>query len=200
MQAYLEQVARSVEFACAPIEQRKRLQAEMHNRSRTMDFEGAQALKAALDRTAMAERHEFARVADFNAFKYLALAPSERRGWVRVFVIDGGWIAPVLDADAAAQPDRWMREAADRLASARRGEADFSSEALENMAVACRHLLLPRSVEKRGRTVFIHVSQLVDKQALTKAIAGFAKVKGSAPAPADDNDASPLEETELERL
>ena len=154
MQHYHQQIRDSIEFAHDPARARRDFEVEMQQRGSALDFEGADRCKTLLDRTAIADRHEFAHVRDFAAFRFLAVAPAERAGIARVFAITGGWIAPVLDV--LTMPDEPSLRAALQAFLEMSPQAPGCSETdIENIGLVCRHLLLPKAHAKRRRTTIL---------------------------------------------
>lgn len=174
MSVYRAQVEASRQFALRPHRVREDWLQDMRARSAAMDFEAAGAVRDRLERSAKAERYEFSRIADLANFRYVVLAPSERSDWVRLFCIDRGWVAPILDMSRAAVLDQWDDLSHEVLQAVNLpSDFIFSTSALENIAMATQHMLLPRTGAGRSNTLFLHQSKAADKGLITKLVQGL---------------------------
>ncbi len=155
MEHYRRQIDASIAFATSPKDARQSLETQMSDSAAAMDFEQASRCKTLLERTAISTRSEFAHIRDFECFRFLAVLPAERSGYARLFAIAGGWISPIIDVAADADPGGFREAitAAEALAprSVGRSAAD-----IENIGMVCRHLLLPKAQAKRRRAEFVH--------------------------------------------
>ena len=193
MQHYHQQIRASIAFAQQPADVRTSWEALMRDRSGAMDFEAAGRCKTLLARTAMSERNEFSHVRDFDAFRFIAVLPSEREGVARLFAIVGGWVGPLLDVPDRSDPDVLsdaLRAARDKSPRA----PGRSAHEIENIGLVCRHLLLPRAQAKRRRAEFLRWDEHeATPAALGKAVARLLRVVESL-----TESASPAPESELE--
>jgi len=153
---YREQINRSIAFACAPIEQ---YQAEVNHAMMTAseahDFEQAIRLRGLLEAIKLATRRGFSMIRRLESLVIVSVQPSERKGWVRLFLIRGGWIAPLADiradqkvGDFGAGVDA-VRMIAEPLPT------DFSEAAIENLGMVCWHLFQPKASKSRGEYIRI---------------------------------------------
>lgn len=194
MQQYLGQVCESIAFAQSPQNARRAMEERMRQHSAALDFESARRCKVALDRTAGADRAEFAHVRDLRNFRFLAVLPAERNGWARLMLINGGWIEPLADLSCeTAPPD--LADVVEKCSALPVREPDFGDVAIENIGLVCRHLLLPRAVAKRRRAEFLHLPDDTNPAALAKALMRIAR--GSPHETESESESAPAEQ-ELE--
>lgn len=163
MDSYRARMLEVVEFACSPIAHwRSQVEQRMRVASNELDFERAQRDRKLLERTAPAQRVEYAHVNLLQRFEYLAVMPGGRRGWARLFAILGGWIEPILDLPIDRPHDASARDQIVALVhefTAQRS-ADFSDAGIENIGMVCAHLLRPRRAKHAEE--FIRLTDLTE--------------------------------------
>jgi DNA polymerase-3 subunit epsilon len=147
---YRSQIGAALDFACTPRQRwRDQLELKMQQASSTQSFEAAAQHRQMLERTAEALKPQFALVDDLHHFRFVAVMPSERAGFSRLFLILGGWIGPILDVPLDS--DASLQEAFEVIADHQKHErADFANEAIENIGMVCAHLFRPRKSKAAG--------------------------------------------------
>jgi hypothetical protein len=141
---YHEQIRAALGCVKAPQRWRIEQNAAMVRDSAARAFEAAARSKRMLDDAAALSRGEFRLVRSLDEFRFLAVMPSESPGHGRLFAIDRGWIAPVLDVPLDASPEALMSLEAHPLEFAHaRWRFDFQNEAIENIGMVCWHMLRP---------------------------------------------------------
>jgi excinuclease UvrABC nuclease subunit len=174
LDSYRAQIMRSIAFADAPIEAfQAEVHASMNAASESRDFEQARRMKILLEATKPATRREFSMVGRIESFVIVSVQPSERKDWARLFLIRGGWIAPLADmrVDQRAEEFVAVVEAARSVATPR--EADFDESTMENLGMVCWHLFQPKTSKSRGE--FMRIENL-DAKSLRSAARRIAKI------------------------
>ncbi len=153
LEEYHATIERAVEFAAAPMaDTRADLEQAMADAAADQDFEAAARLKVLYDRTQPATRADLARVRAIEAFRFVAIGPSTRAGWARVFIIRGGWIEPLLDLPLDARGDA-LGEALKAIREVSSGEVVLEGAAIENLGLVCWHLYRPKSERRPGEVI-----------------------------------------------
>jgi excinuclease UvrABC nuclease subunit len=199
MQRYHQQIRDSIEFAKNPLIARQSIDARMRERAAALDFESAGRDRTLLDRTAACDRSEFAHVRDLDSFRFLAVLPSEREGFVRMFAIIGGLVCPLDGVQQNPSDDviaALISQAADLATDLAPSQVARDAIAIENIGLVCRHLLWPKAQAKRRRAEFLRwEGRKPDIATLKKAIARV--LKPDAPMPSEDKPAAPELELEI---
>ena len=182
MDQYRANIRQAIEFACTSADAwQMRMEASIQQASAALEFESAARLRNVLIRTAATRKPQFARVDDLRRFAFLAVMPSVRRRWARLFLILGGWIEPIADI-AADSVDAVLLEVLETIANrAHQKACDFSREGIENIGMACAHLLRPRGDKTIGS--FLRISDDLDFDSLRRAIRKLDKSKPEADVP-----------------
>jgi len=168
MDHYHQQVWDAIEFAVAPIaDWRAGVETKMRLAAESMEFEAAQRWREVLSRTSLALKPEFAHVDRLEQFRFLGVMASEREGWARLFLIAGGWIAPLLDLPLGSS-DATLNQA---LTAAMNStcRADFSDRGIENIGLVCSHLFRSRATKRSG--VFLRLGDHPNSSAVRQALA-----------------------------
>jgi len=188
--AYRDQVARSIAFTRQPIEMfRQAIEEAMRIASENLAFEEAMRLRKILDAIVPSKVRPFHWVRSLEALSLVSIQTSERAGWLRLFLIRGGWVAPVVDL-AVEAPQEQIEAVIERLRnSAQPRPEDFCESALENLGLVCWHLFQPKSARCRGE--FLRTGEL-DASMLRLALRRVAKTsEAEAEALGDDQAIEP---------
>jgi excinuclease UvrABC nuclease subunit len=149
----------SIAFGSTPIATwRADIEQKMNAASAALDFENAARLQRMLHATKPATRAELAHVNRLEEFRYIALAPAERKNWLRAFVISGGWIEPVLDLPIESSKESFEAFAQCLGERASQIQPCFSETCMENVGLVCWHLFGPRAA--KPRLEFLRLDQL----------------------------------------
>lgn len=174
MQLYREQIRAAIEFGATPIDDfRELLEVQLSHATSRSDSVLAGRAQKLLDRTAVAAKPSFSHVRRLDEFRMLAVMPSEREGWVRVFAILGGNVDPLLDV-CIDLDRRECAEVHSLLMTRTESPVDSSTEsARENLALVCWHLFRPPKARQRG--VFLNLNSSLTPAQLQKAMRIVAK-------------------------
>jgi excinuclease UvrABC nuclease subunit len=194
MQRYLQQVRDSITFARQPIASRQRWQADMVTSSARMDFEAAQRSKNRLDRTASALKPQFAHVRDIDEFRFLAVLPGERANRARLMIVIGGDIWPLVDLSQEFDANAVVTAIQERCA-VHSVPMPLSEAEIENIGLACRHLLAPRAQARRRRAAFLRLPDDLSVASLSNAVALVIQTKAPK-SPQEDLDLPSEQELE----
>lgn len=186
MQLYREQIRAAIEFGATPInEYCQRIEEQLSRATLNGDSEQAHRAQALLDRTAPATKPPFAHVGRLDDFRMLAVMPSERNGWARVFVIIGGNIEPLMDA-CIDLDRRELAETHAMLMNRAESPVDFSTDpARENLALVCWHLFRPPKARQRG--VFLKLNSSLTRAQLQRAMRSVAKANAQPGLPVTEH-------------
>jgi len=191
LDAYLAQIKQSIAFVNTPITVfQDEVRQNMTAASAEHDFEQAQRCRNLLDAVKPATRREFSMVRSLKSLSIVFVQPSEKTGWVRLFLIRGGWIAPLADV----RVDQGMKELGEVVETVRAiatpKPTDFDVSALENFGMVCWHLFQPLTSKARGE--FIRIDEL-DAKSLRSAVRRVARI-------ADTEDAEGVADQSLESV
>ena len=117
------------------------VEAKMTAASSGLAFEEAARLRRVLDETAELERPQLRSARSLATFRMVAIMPSERKGFARVFLIAGGALMPLMDV----QPETGDQLMAELIVSRLRATTITPPDgrSLENLGLLTRHLSLP---------------------------------------------------------
>ena len=153
MARYHEEICAAIACAASPDQWRIDHEAAMARASAARDFEAAARLKRMLDDAAELAKSEFRLLRTLDEFRFVAIMPSESRRHGRIFLIDRGWIAPLIDIPLDAPPsmiESLLKTALD--AAHVEWRFDLQTPAVENIGLVCWHMLhpaMPRDPAKR---------------------------------------------------
>jgi excinuclease UvrABC nuclease subunit len=176
MSQYGTQVQAAIDFGSTPTKDyRKRIEQRRSDAMTSGDHEAAQRWQSLLDRTALATKPSYAHVGRLQDFRMLAVMQSEHRDFVRLFVILGGEITPMLDT--SGELDRHSLAELHAFVSAFATQpVDVSSNpARENLALACWHLF--RSPKNKHGGSFLKLDARITVPQLKQAIHKVIKHK-----------------------
>ncbi|UCD73895.1 MAG: hypothetical protein JSV91_08855 [Phycisphaerales bacterium] len=150
LDSYRGQIREAAEFGSAhPRQWREKIERTMARAARDMDYETAERCRRMLDATEPSTQRKFAFVDRLENFRFLAGMPAEDPGYARLYVVRGGWIAPVVDVPLEAQRQDLGETAAMLTDRLNESAPDASEDAIENIGLVCHHLFRPHS-DKRG--------------------------------------------------
>jgi excinuclease UvrABC nuclease subunit len=180
MEHYRGQIRESIAFGATPIERyRRELEARLAASQVADDEQASRRCESLLERTAAATKPAFAHVGRLEEFRYAAVMPSEHMGWARLFVILGGWIAPVMDVPADGSPAA-CGEIHELLMDHARRPVEIRTDAdEENLSLVCWHLFRPAKGKRRGR--FLPLDETFTRVALQRAIRALGKGNEAEP-------------------
>jgi len=178
MDQYRATMRDAIEFARTPREQwQATIEGSMRRASADLEFESAANLQNLLLRTAGIRTPQFAHVNDLRRFAFLAVMPSERRQFARLFLIVGGWIQPIADVpvriDDAELPEL-LNAVGDR---ARQEGGNFSRDGIENIGMVCAHLFRPRASKAPGE--FLRIGDELDITSVRRALRKLDKTNSA---------------------
>ena len=161
MDSYREQMREAAEFGSSPSQRwREKSQRAMAEAAQRMDYETAERCRQKLEATEPALKKKFAHVDRLERFRFLAVMPSEQPDRARLFVVRGGWIAPVVDVAFDIRAEE-LSEVVDALNQMmHQPAADLTDEAVENIGLVCRHLFRPKGAKQSG--LFLRCADGVD--------------------------------------
>ncbi len=169
MELYQKLINAAVTFACNRQPTMDALQEHMQHLSADMNFEAAKRAKRQLSDLAPAMKPAFAHVDRLEHFRWLVVCPGEAKDTTRVFLVNGGWIAPIADVpvQCAREELAAVAECVDAQCAAH--AFDFGEEELENIGLVCSHLLRPKKTATVP-IVFSRFGKSCDPQLLLKSM------------------------------
>lgn len=176
LEQYRAMIDDAISFATEPVEERRTQWAQaMREAGKALEFERAERLKRRLDELEAAKKRAFAHVRAIESFRFVALQRSNKASFIRLFLINGGWIAPYCDVPTEASTQQWQ-EVADSVNTRCAVQAPVldSPAALEHLAVTCRHLFTkPRTPSTGGQ--FLACENAIDARQLRAAVRALVK-------------------------
>lgn len=170
MDEYRAMMRRAIDFAQTPIDEALAgLEIDMRRAGEALNFEEAERLRRRLETADELARPAFRFLDRLDQFRFLAVLPSERAEYVRLILVCGGWIEPLLDLPATAG-GRDLEEvvsAIDRRLAATPGDA-LSEASVQNIGLVCRYLFRPRKEKTAGE--FLPIARGVSGEALSAAL------------------------------
>lgn len=145
MTHYHQQITDTVAFAADREHHLAQLNDAMHQQSEAMQFEAAEGIRRRIDDLAPAMKPSYRHVDRIDRFRWIAVCPGERPDIARVFVISGGWIAPLADVSLDASLDGCapLAEAVSDCLEAQPVALDATS--VQNIGLVCAHLFRPKT-------------------------------------------------------
>lgn len=169
------------------------LDAEMTRLAGEMNFERAAGLKPEreiLARSLSAGSASSAWVRRMDRFGVLAIMPSGKVGWARLFVCVGGVVRVLGDISARqADPAGAIGEMLGRVTTASAAGSDFGLEHFDGVAMV--HRALQSGKKTRGR--LFALEPMPSKADLTRAVVRAARVATDPAAVVDPSDAAGIE-------
>lgn len=150
MAHYRAQVEDAVAFAGRRDDALTTLEARMAQHSADLDFEAAERCRRQIEDLQPITKPAFAHVDRLERFRYIAVAQGEHPDFARMFVIAGGWIAPVADVPIDREPAALPCVVEPVNAYLDAHAVTFESAALENIGLVCAHLFRPKRTARRS--------------------------------------------------
>lgn len=195
MAHYRRQIHAAAEFAWRRHAWREACRRRMEKHAEAMEFEAAELCKRQLADLEPAMKPAFDFVDRLDRFQWLATTPAERRGWARLIVISGGWIAPLVDVPLAMEEEQ-LRVIASAIDQCAGGHAVTMHDAdIENIGIVCGHFFRPRSRKSTQPIVFVKIADGCDANQLRSALQTIARrLKGKSGGSTDVNDSDAEED------
>jgi DNA polymerase-3 subunit epsilon len=182
MGAYRLMMRKAIEFLASPIgDSLHAMKTSVSEASERLDFERARAIQQRLDAAQELAKPQYRFVDRLDRFRFVAVAPSERAGLARLFLISGGWIAPVIDLplDATTEHIEAATGGFERLADEH--PVSLADAWVENIGLVCRHLFQPAK-SRDPRTTFLPTAHGLEQSDLRKALRRVGRDQGTGEA------------------
>jgi len=174
MATYHEQFRQAIRFASTPFDEwHADMERHMHDAAARQDFETAKRLREMLDRATPAAKPSFRHVNPLERFSFLALAKGERKNWVRLILVRGGWIEPMCDLQLESPIDQMQEIVQFVKANTRLRPADLSDFAMENLGLVCWHVFKKKS--RSPTCEFLPIHETMDAKGLARSLRRFRK-------------------------
>lgn len=185
MDHYRARIRESVRFATMDhAAWTSEMQARIAKASSRLAFEEAQQLARMMKDAAPAAHARYRWVDDMARFRFVAVQPSGRTGWARLFAISAGEIHPLADIEASRSPTA-LTEIADAMQQSLVAPATWRMDVISLM---CRHLFKPPRARTQGE--FLKLDGEWNAASLA------ASIRRVASKASDDADAADAEITE----
>ncbi len=177
MEAYRERARAAREFVSSPVKlSLSALETEMAEAAAGEEFERAASLRDRADRASRLAKPAVRWARRLDRFAVLAVQPSTRSGWARLFRCDARGVAPIGDASGKADLD----QAGELLASIRGAPGPSPEDPLtlaggEWLGLIARWLYHPR----RGAGRLIDLGEPMEPGDLRRHIRAAARVRAS---------------------
>ena len=190
LEAYRRQTQDAIDFACQRFPQwQAQIEQSMEQASQSLDFEHAQRCRDLLNRAAPAAKGEFAWVDRLERFELLCFMHSSATSWVRMFLIKGGWIAPVLDFDKHITFEVLAELIKPIIDSEIPASLKWCDASIENIGLVCWHLFRPQRA-KCGS--FLRLDEAQDVAALRAVLRKLEKSSNTGDPAIADQDLSTI--------
>jgi DNA polymerase-3 subunit epsilon len=181
MTSYRGQVEQAMRFAALGHDR----WSVVHERARQeaadrRDFESAATIQRRIADAAPAARPQYRHVNTLSAFRFLAVAPAERRGWARLFAIDRGRITMLGDVASKSSAGTWVEAVAHSNAALCGAPARTPIEdEIDQLGLVCWHLFRPRTSVRE--TTFLPAHEPIEEATLVAAIRRAGPARPSRP-------------------
>jgi excinuclease UvrABC nuclease subunit len=189
MDAYRESFAQALRFAASDgMEHQRDLERRMQQAAANQAYERAQELHRQLQTCASVRPGAAVHARDLAAFRWLVIAPSERPGWIRLFVsvVDDAW--PLLDVRTAIDEDAITEIVHLARARATQPQRPPNVRTMANVTLVARHLFKAQRADEPEVT-FIRIDDRNGAEAVD-AVCRAIRTRVHAVAP---NDSAPAD-------